>query len=699
MAKMNKPLFKIQTGDKAFDQIQAKELEWIKNRREHAGLEETASRENVVGLGLSGGGIRSATFNLGILQAMERYGVLTHVDYLSTVSGGGYIGSSLTWLMTKLKQFPFGTRRDDYKHLGGSVLAWLRSHGKYLVPGEGLSIWALISALLTGILVNLLVMVPLFLLLFNGFAVKTGWSVHLPGPIKWFADKFDDSVLIYFFIAGVIILFLWLAVSLVLVVLPPFIRLLRQASVQKSVRVITGAMLKAAGLLMIVGTIPISYSFISNIPEGWVEAAMSGISLSGALSMLGGKSSSKKGGEVKGYHSFLLSFGLILVIYGLFLWFHHISKGTGDMRWLWPLLVLSFILAVLANINHVSMHRFYRNRLMQAYMPGDLYVREEDQCGNIDMKDVEVGNPDNFLLKDIKNTRSPYHIVNTNVQTVGSKDYILGGRGGDNFIFSPLFCGSDATTYVETEKYAGGKMNLATAFSISGAAVDPNTYATKSRPLSFIMTLLNIRLGYWIRNPRRMPNHHFHIRPMWYLYMFAEMFGSGLKETHKQIHLSDGGHYENLGFYELIRRHVPYIIISDAGSDKNWEFNDLSKLIEMVRLDFGAKVTVYDMESLIPKGEAESRFSEKPFVYGKVEYSETDQPSYFIYIKTTMVENLTEDLKNYRREHNDFPDQSTMDQFFDEKQFEAYRELGYSLGENIFNSFDIKKIKKFFNVS
>lgn len=695
MARKDQVLYKIQAGDKEFDHIREKELEWIKKRREKAELADKNPEKYTVGLGLSGGGIRSATFNLGLLQAMERYGLLKHVDYLSTVSGGGYIGSCFTWLMTKLNRFPFGTRRSDYKRLGGSVLAWLRAHGKYLVPGEGLSIWALMSATLTGILVNLLIMVPLFLLTFNGFAIKTDWSRFLPEPVKGFALKYNDWFMIYFFLLGLAFLVIWLITSVVLTILPPFIRGLRHAAAQKYVRIFTGSLLKYSGLLIMIGTIPIAYAFVAKNLAGWVEAAMSGVSLSGVLSMIGGKSSSKKGGEVKGFHSFLLSFGLTLVVYGLFLWFYHIGTGEGDIYWLWPLVAISLVLALLANINHVSMHRFYRNRLMQAYMPSHLHVREEEN-GDIYMKDLEVGNPDKFYIKDIKDSKAPYHIVNTNVQTVGSKDYILGGRGGDNFIFSPLYCGSDATTYIETEKYADGKMNLATAFSISGAAVDPNTYATKSRPLSFIMTLLNIRLGYWIQNPSRMPRLKFHIRPMWYIYMFAEMFGSGLKETHRQIHLSDGGHYENLGFYELIRRHVPFVIISDAGADKNWEFNDLSKLIEMVRLDFGAKVTVYDMDSLVPKGKGDDRFSEKPFVYGKVEYADSEQPTYFIYVKTTMIEGLSEDLKNYRREHNDFPDQSTMDQFFDERQFEAYRELGYSVGELLCKNFDEKKLVKFF---
>src|SRR5258707_1168823 len=65
------------------------EDELIAVRRHAAKLPATAPRR---GLALSGGGIRSATFNLGVLQALARAKVLRNFDFLSTVSGGGYVG-------------------------------------------------------------------------------------------------------------------------------------------------------------------------------------------------------------------------------------------------------------------------------------------------------------------------------------------------------------------------------------------------------------------------------------------------------------------------------------------------------------------------------------------------------------------------------------------------------------------------------
>jgi hypothetical protein len=86
---------------------QLREAEWnyIQARRRKAEIPATQAGqelENLTGLALSGGGIRSATFALGVLQALTKHDLLRRFDYLSTVSGGGYVGSSLTWLTSRI---------------------------------------------------------------------------------------------------------------------------------------------------------------------------------------------------------------------------------------------------------------------------------------------------------------------------------------------------------------------------------------------------------------------------------------------------------------------------------------------------------------------------------------------------------------------------------------------------------------------
>jgi hypothetical protein len=278
---------------------------------------------------------------------------------------------------------------------------------------------------------------------------------------------------------------------------------------------------------------------------------------------------------------------------------------------------------------------------------------------------------------------------------MGSKNIKLQGRGADNFIFSPLYCGSLSSGYARTKDYVGGGMDLATAFSISGAAVDPNSYATRSRSVSFLMSLLNIRLGYWIKNPRFPPKLPPALtRPWWYVYLFREMLGSGLNEQQSYVHLSDGGHFENLGLYELIRRRCKYIIVSDAGADPEYAFLSLGQVIEMVRVDFGAQIDI-DVSTLEPGGAR--RFSERSFVVGKISYPEATEPAWLLYVKPVVTRNMPEDIYGYRRMHPEFPQQSTANQFFDEAQFEAYRELGFQIGRQLSHSIEGKQITSLFS--
>ncbi len=144
--------------------MQQAELTWLKNRREQALLPKI-NKDNINGLALSGGGIRSAVFNLGVLQALENHQKLKQVDVLSSVSGGGYIASALTWFSAKIsQQFPFGSRREDHDKLGGSVINWLRAHSSFLTPGNGINKMSLFTAIFTGSLINLLILLPISIL-------------------------------------------------------------------------------------------------------------------------------------------------------------------------------------------------------------------------------------------------------------------------------------------------------------------------------------------------------------------------------------------------------------------------------------------------------------------------------------------------------------------------------------------------------
>lgn len=200
-----------------------------------------------------------------------------------------------------------------------------------------------------------------------------------------------------------------------------------------------------------------------------------------------------------------------------------------------------------------------------------------------------------------------------------------------------------------------------------------------NRFLAFLMTLLNVRLNGWMPNPEQA------VAPrlkLWPYYFVKELFGTS-KETDRLLNLSDGGHYENLGLYGLIKRGCRFIIVSDAAADPGFGFGDFASLQRKVRIDLGVGIEI-DMSGIRPD---EDGLSRRHFAAGTIHYP-SGAKGVLVYIKTSLTGDESEDLLAYRRRNPSFPDQSTADQFFDEAQFESYRKLGDHVGNGIFEEQD-----------
>jgi hypothetical protein len=658
-----------------FNEVARSEAEWIGERRQAAG--GVAPGAPLVGLALSGGGIRSAAFNMGVLQTLARKGLLTQVDYLSTVSGGGYIGSCLTWLRAhasaksshKLGALPLADGT-------GTVLDWLRAHGRYLITGNGLSGWTLAASILSGTLLNLFVLLPVFLLAI-GFAsgdwFEFAWppQIHLPGAGKVSAhDGFMVLTLI-----GAALLGAYLFFTLVFAfstVLPP----LRQLSAGQYIRQRLGVLLGSGLAFVGAGLLPVLAGIEETALHLFKEDEADDITrhftwiaplITGALSV---RQANKQGAHA----STFAMIGLVLVLAGMFTGLYHLAHHTHLLEtpafMLW--LALSVAFALLCDINAISMHSYYRSRLAEAFMPeiaGDTGER--------------VRHPLLFRLTDVKAASGgPFQIINTTLNTTSSTNAKLRARNGENMILTPLYCGSTTTGYRRTADYLRGELTLSTAFSVSGAAVDPDTYATKSRPVSFLMALLNVRLGVWVRNPRQEPKRWRF--PAWYQLMLREMLGIGLSEKDSRIHLADGGHFENLGLYELLRRRCRYIIVGDAGADPDCTLADLGQAVQRARADLGAEVDICADPLFHDNGEKgggpESR--QRAHLVGSVTYADGSQGE-ILYLKAMLREHLGADIYGYWRTNPAFPNQPTSNQFYGELQFDSYRELGRQLMEGI----------------
>ncbi len=650
--------------------------------------------DDTVGLALSGGGVRSATFSLGVLQAMHRYGILKCVDYLSTVSGGGYIGSSLTWFCSRgsrtlKKDFPFGTSREDNLKEPGLIRAWLRDHGNVVTPGREMGIWAFAGSILSASIFNLLIIVPVVMLAFMLLGQNVpDWLMQNPetAALPLLAmESFYDVLYLFGFTCIAAFLVLTLGQAL-------FSNTVRRADLQISGHNWRGRLLRWSLVLIAVGSVPDLYRVALRLMGELGAAQVSALSLLTSFISIFGARKAEQSGKIRNKRilSFLLWLGASLIIVVLAMAIYSLTIASAA----WPRWVLgawfgaAIVLILFANFNHVSAHRYYRNALMRAYL-----ARRKD------LKlppNGEKDDPDDFALWEIRQTDAPYQLINVAMNTIGSQNPKLRARGADNFIFSRLYSGFDnrylrlPSSPEEAKASCSDEeaMMLATAMTISGAAVNPNAYATRARPIAFLMTLFNIRLGYWITRPiRTIAAGCWGRRMSTFACIYNEMTGTGLRETNANVHLSDGGHFENLGLYELIRRRCKYIFVIDAGRDVDYCCSDLGKVVELARMDFGAKITI-DLDRL--RRSSAPGQAQDAFTIGTVDYlvDATDglpqvTRGYILYVKPTLLKSIPRDVETYGLSNTSFPQDSTADQWYDERQFESYRELGYQITRHI----------------
>jgi hypothetical protein len=317
------------------------------------------------------------------------------------------------------------------------------------------------------------------------------------------------------------------------------------------------------------------------------------------------------------------------------------------------------------DINHASLFYFYRDRLSKTFI--------------IKVSNGEPPPNDELKLSDVKTWERgwPYHLINTTINFPGSITVDALGRPADHFVLSPLFCGSKVTKYVATSLFEGNTLSLAGAMAISGAAVNPQYGLRTSGSVALLLGLLNARLGVWVEHPKYSTGKRHRI-VFWPRYLLRDLFSRS--SAGRFVNLSDGGHIENLGVYELLRRRCRVIVVSDAGADQNRLFGDLGNLIVMARVRLGIRIDI-DVKELYPK--PNSILSDKHVVKGTIHYpaglKKTDK-GVLIYIKPALVEGDALDLRSYRDYHPTFPHEATTNQFFGEAQFEAYRELGYCSG-------------------
>ncbi len=619
-----------------YKDIILEEKEQLRSRRKKLKMEHgTPDQENWFGIAMSGGGIRSATINLGFLKTLNKFGILQKADYLSTVSGGGYTHAYVQGTAKKVGSFD--------KLFTDEHIASMREHGEYMIPRKGL-----------GKTSNTLLLTMAFLI---------SWIMSLISPL---------------IVAG-IVYYLYLIVIGLLGTMPfEWVNFFAGSHVMWWVMAILGGLL----ILHFVANIAMNYNLRVSKDFNYAELGLAGVMLLLYVMVLVG---GFKGGDKIGADQ-MLDYGINAV--------------------------LLFLIGYFTNPNAISFHRFYRKQL------SDLFLRfARNDFDNMPLKDVF-----NINSEKKEDYIAPYPLINTclNLLNPDGDAVFKGTKTSDYFLLSPLYCGSGLVGYVPTDRYLDyRRMTLPAAVTISAAAVNPGMGMYSNKMLSILMTVFNARLGFWISNPLILKKARAIV--WWPVYFFRELLGR-IGSNNPMINISDGGHIENLGVYELLRRGCRLIIAVDAGEDHAYNFTDLNNLIIRARNELGLEIRFRDDEQ--PEDLIRPRpsqvYSKKRFAIADiyqwweddkvilsanqeqsaelVNFKEPRKIGTFVYVKSSVLaptgkpalsEKGSDDDRRkygtykYKIYHPDFPHEPTSDQFFDEIQWEAYFQLGQFIGADV----------------
>jgi hypothetical protein len=368
-----------------------------------------------------------------------------------------------------------------------------------------------------------------------------------------------------------------------------------------------------------------------------------------------------------------------------------------------------FVIARGFDINIFSLHSIYKNRLVRAYLGASRAGnREPDPFTGFDQGD-------DVVLAHLKMQR-PIPILNATVNMTGGQDLAWQTRRAASFSFTPRFVGyetkssqgEDLGGFRRTENYASGQdpgskkgtankgLTLGTVMAISGAAASPNMGYHTSPAVAALLTTFNLRLGIWAGNPGAPPDWRNQVDwESWWkvgpdlcvLPILSELTGSATAES-AWVNLTDGGHFDNLGIYELVRRRCRLIVVTDAGCDPEHKFQDLANTVRKCWTDLGVHIFLPDLDRVALKSK-KSRFCKAHGCWGVIEYpdrkrGQRERFGLILYLKCSLTKKEMSnyvDLRQYASVNIRFPHRTTADQFFDENQFEAYRHLGYCIAE------------------
>ncbi len=570
-----------------------------------------------------------------------------------------------------------------------------------------------------------------------GWRGRFGWGTHVKGDSLQFAQAVIVGVLFVAAVSGIATASTaaWLTCSktgnpcpfqqgatsslalMGLVGIGLLVRLLvrRSSDWYYALRVLTqqqvGALLSLIILLAILASLPRVFVFMNS----W------GVSMGNLLTALGAIGAAVQsfvGRGLKTRSRFLIQILALVsvgfVTFGLLLLGYTAAMRIGGQWWmLAAILLVAVLVASATNLNLFNLGRMYRDRLMETFQPGATALNGNcwERADEADTADLHVLWPP---YDDLAPRLLP--LINCSAVLGDAASDKFRNRGSDSFTLSPVYSGCDATGWVKTAQFADQHMSLATAVATSGAAVNPHAAGggrgiTRDRLVSSLMFLFQVRLGCWVLNPalHAAPDDPHLPGPFWRAWtalfkqrpnfivpgIWSGLLGRGMNERAPYIELTDGGHFDNTGIYELLRRRCALIMLIQGSADPAFEMEDIGNAIEKARVDFGVEITFrsqWCLDQIRPTRKSAATgllFADRGFAIADIEYPEANvRPGVLVYVQATRLRGactdrpdqarttrpaVHEDVISYAIREPDFPNETTLDQFFNESQLEAYR--------------------------
>jgi hypothetical protein len=684
-----------------------------------------------IGICCSGGGIRSAAYNLGALQVLEAHQVLGRAQFLAAVSGGSYIAGSLATVASASE--PPDTLDPPEKAVyapGSPEERHLRNNSSYLAPRLGGRI-RLVLRMLLGMGVNLLFIASALCIA----GVLYGWFLSASAVHPEL--KSSSARVLHLGFSS----WLWVFVPALVGVGLAFYELtVRGSEKSSSIREIWSARMLQLALFLLVFTIAIPELLMllhRHSPpvtlQGAGKAVGAGTSTpkcppscaaqtSGFLKLINVSALTTAAlGAVRAFlarkKSFLALFaGAIagpLAIFAAFLGFTSEAAINGpnhaEVVWLGVAGVLLLYFIGFADLTQWSLHPFYRRRLSAAF-----FVRRKRKKGGIvrarpleyktpyPISNLKPGlggpleteaeepltgggeEPLNCSSLEKAKRRLPELLICA-AANISDRGATPPGRNVIPFLFSARELGGPLVGAMATREYedrigehTSRDITLPAAVAMSGAAIAPSMGKKSVRALTFLLALTNLRLGVWLPNPRwagelkRRPFFKRVYPPAWYL--LHELLGRH-KLNHKYLYITDGGHYENLGLIELLRRGCTLIYCLDASGDRPETFTTLGEATALARSEVGVDI---EIDPTVMRPSASGDRPATDHAIGSFRYctTEREHEGTLVFCKTAVTANAPWDVQAFQEKDKLFPNDSIFDQLFDDEKFEAYRALG-----------------------